>query len=960
MKYTILVFISLCQLIFFNELIAQKKFGSLISDSSYERTIDIEVFHQYELRLKKGTIALLNITNFDVRTELTVVSPNGIILEQVNTAETADFLIFESPVDGNYQFYIKTIEGERNLGKYTITAHYIPAIKNGKLDQITELLQVLEKPSRAGFATAIIKEGEVLFEHYSGFSNVEDRIKNNGETVFELASVSKQFTAFAIAKLEEQGKLSVEEDIRKYFPELPVYKTPIKIKHLLNHTSGIIDSEYPLALAGFENDPIDIDRVINFLKNTPDQYFTSGSEFAYSNDGYTLLGELVHRVTKQTFRTWMKQNIFDSLRMDKTLIRDSPEIVIPNRATSYISYTGDTHFRRLSFDFYAPGGCSVRSSLEDLLKWVDYLNDGYRSQEKVFEIINTVEKFDNGDAMGYAYGNFVGDFRGLKRFNHLGLSAGFTTSLVRFPEENLGFIFLGNDGEFRNYYLARKIYEIYLDEKLTPKTEVFKGIETALPIKEELNSSKSTFQQLNLADYEGSYFSQQINTTYTFQVIKDTLFALSAAYKPIPIIAGTKDSLKTKEGLVIIFRRDYNGNVSECTFYAGNYGIEFTQIPVAKKWSKANYWKSPVFQQQLKDTLKKIESTKILTGFAVSVFDGSETFLQEGFGYANVENKKPYNKETVQLIASVSKSITAMAIMKAMEMGYFKLDDPINDYLPYKITNPNFPDVDITIRHLITHTSSLTDTENYRHSYVFRNSLEQKNWPQPHHPRLHLFNNNEKLPLSAFLDLIINPSSSWYNKDEMYTNQRPGTNYEYSNLGFALLGYIIETTANVDFMDFTQQHIFDPLEMESSTWELEKVDPQHHTTYYLENYKVCPNYSINTTPEGGLYTNIVDLTKFLQEAIRGYAGRGKILTHSSYKEMFKNQSDLYEINEGLGWDLSFPCCIGHAGNDFGVATVMYFQPSTGIGRIVFSNTSAETDEIDSTFYGIMNLLFLEE
>jgi len=279
--------------------------------------------------------------------------------------------------------------------------------------------------------------------------------------------------------------------------------------------------------------------------------------------------------------------------------------------------------------------------------------------------------------------------------------------------------------------------------------------------------------------------------------------------------------------------------------------------------------------------------------------------------------------------------------------------------LPFKVKNPNFPDDDITIRHLLTHTSSLDDTENYNHGYVFRKPLEQKNWPEPHHQNLHLYNNNEKMSLSDFLDTMIDPNSKWY-KTEMYSKERPGTNFKYSNMGFALLGYIIETTTKTDFMDFTQKHIFDPLDMKSSTWELEKVDSKKHTTYYLENYKPCPDYSINTIPDGGLYTNIIDLTKFLQEAIKGYAGRGKILSQASYSEMFSMQSNLIEIEGGLGWDLSIPCCIGHGGNDFGVATLMYFQPSTGIGRIIFSNTSIESDLVEDVFYGMMGLLFLEE
>ena len=103
-----------------------------------------------------------------------------------------------------------------------------------------------------------------------------------------------------------------------------------------------------------------------------------------------------------------------------------------------------------------------------LIKWVNYLDQGYQSDASLFQRINHVDELPNGDSSEYAYGNFITDFRGLKRISHLGLSAGFTTSVARFPEEELSFIFLGNDGDFRNYYLSRKIYEIFLSDRINP------------------------------------------------------------------------------------------------------------------------------------------------------------------------------------------------------------------------------------------------------------------------------------------------------------------------------------------------------------------------------------------------------------------------------------------------------------------------------------------------------------
>jgi len=739
---------------------------------------------------------------------------------------------------------------------------------------------------------------------------------------------------------------------------LPIYKTTIKIKHLLNHTSGIIDSEYPLALAGYEDDPIEIERVLNFLKNCPDQYFESGSEFAYSNDGYTLLGELVDRVTDQSFAEWMKENIFMPLGMKNTVIRDSPDLVIPHRSTSYIAYTGDQLARRQSFDFYAPGGCSVRSNLNDMVTWINYLNQGNQSEETLFRKINQVDTFASGESVEYAFGNFHTDFRGIERISHLGLSAGFNTSLARFPELNYSFIHLGNDGEFCNYYLSRKIYEIYLSDHLEPKTEKFKFTIPIQDSKDKIENKPPI--NLYLSDYTGSYFSPQLNASFSFQVKQDTLYALSSAYKDIPLVAIGVDSFSSDEDFMetIVFTRDYEQSVSDCLIYNDDdhYGIQFNLIPNTKPWTTPKQWKSTEFIEAMTDTLHDIEATKVLPGFVVSVFNESETILQKGFGYSNVEKGKEYNSETIQMIASISKSVTGMAAMKAMELGHLSLDDSINDYLPFSLINPKFPDDEITIRHLLTHTSSLSGAKNYGHGYVFERSLNKDNWPEPHHKYFQYYNDNQKMSLSEFLETILSPKGKWFDEN-LYSDYKPGTNFDYSNLGFALVAYIIELATEVDFQEFTKQHIFIPLGMNASTWELDEVNEKHHITYYLENYNVCPRYSINTYSDGGLFTNIEDLTIFLQEVMKGFAGRGRILTTSSYQEMLNSQTDLIEIEGGLGWDLSIGCCIGHSGNDFGTSTFMYFEPETGIGRIVFTNISLELEELQDAMYGIMNLLF---
>lgn len=371
-----------------------------------------------------------------------------------------------------------------------------------------------------------------------------------------------------------------------------------------------------------------------------------------------------------------------------------------------------------------------------------------------------------------------------------------------------------------------------------------------------------------------------------------------------------------------------------------------------------DHWKDPNFLNKIDQSLLNIDSSGILPGFGVAVFDKDQIFFQKGYGFADKESNRAYTPQTVQIIASVTKSINGMALMKLVDQGKINLDDPVNKYLPFELINPRFPKVPITLRHLATHTGSIDDPEVYAKSYVFTSALNKSQWPQAWHKIIPTYENNGAMDLAEFLSKIVPKSGEWYDKN-MYLRKKPGKKYVYSNLGAALLGYIVEWVSGLDYRTFVKQEILDPLGMTSSTWYLEEIDSSIHTRYYLENYHPVPNYSINTYPDGGLYSTVEDLSKFLQEVLKGYAGEGTLLSQNSYREMLKIQSPVAE--EGIGWDFSFPCCIGHSGNDFGTTTLMFFEPTTGIGRIIFANISAERDEIYNNIYGnMMPLLFRKE
>ena len=360
---------------------------------------------------------------------------------------------------------------------------------------------------------------------------------------------------------------------------------------------------------------------------------------------------------------------------------------------------------------------------------------------------------------------------------------------------------------------------------------------------------------------------------------------------------------------------------------------------------------------------------KYFNGLGVAIVDSSGFLYKKGFGFADVKSRKPYTENTIQPIASVSKTFIGVALLKAQEKGLLNLDDPVNKHLPFKVRNPNFPNEDITIRQLTTHTSSIIDTENYMDkSYVLKDEIDStrikvENIPQDFNP------NYTNMPIAEFLENYLSTNGNWYNENAFTTN-KPGQFFEYTNVGATLGAYIIEVVSNTSYADFTTDHILKPLGMDDSGWNYGDVDFENVSKLYSDNETELPYYSLITYPDGGFITNLNDLGSYLTELIKGYSGNGTILTQESYKELFKQQltgenfaedrntNNPYddEYNSGVFMGFSFSDNVGHTGGDPGVSSLMFFNQKNKIGRILFVNTNIQDQSGFDAYFGIMNKL----
>jgi len=365
--------------------------------------------------------------------------------------------------------------------------------------------------------------------------------------------------------------------------------------------------------------------------------------------------------------------------------------------------------------------------------------------------------------------------------------------------------------------------------------------------------------------------------------------------------------------------------------------------------------KSQTTPEALSQALGKTFQNSKIAGMAVAIVNKDKVLYQNQFGYADTATKKPYTQNTIHNIGSTSKTFIGIALMQLVEQGKLTLDTEINDILPFEVNNPYHPNVAITIRQLATHTSSIRDrTFNYDlRAYTSDDKTKgnRKGLPFIYKIQFKRMLKNEALPLGEFLENTLAKKGKWYKKKNFY-KAAPGTTEQYSNIGAGLAGYIVELVAGEKYANYVVNHILKPLKMDATGWTPATTNSTQFAKRYV-NGVAFPNYSLTTYPDGALISSAADLTSYLMAMIRGYKGKSQLLSAQSFQEMMRNQYDQSPLantiqktegRSGIFWDIFAKKGkgeIGHNGSDPGILTFMYFDPDSGIGCLLFTNTDAE-------------------
>ncbi len=337
-------------------------------------------------------------------------------------------------------------------------------------EQVDGLFAPWDRPDSPGFALAVVQDGRIVYKRGYGMADLERDVPLTPASIFDIASTSKQFVAMAVLMLANEGKLSLDEDVRTCLPEVPDYGKPITIRHLVHHTSGIRDYVELMMLAGmsWEYDYYE-EEIIALIARQKALNFEPGEEYLYSNSGYLLLGQIVQRVSGQSLGDFARERIFESLGMHHTCFYDDFRRIVPNRAIGYTrSSKGGYEIELYKNDLVGNGG--VLTSVEDLFLWDQNFYDNRLGGggPGLIEQMHTPGTLNDGEELDYAFGLIVGEYRGLRMVSHAGGWAGYRAELIRFPDQRFSVICLSNLANTDPTAMAKRVADLYLAGEMQP------------------------------------------------------------------------------------------------------------------------------------------------------------------------------------------------------------------------------------------------------------------------------------------------------------------------------------------------------------------------------------------------------------------------------------------------------------------------------------------------------------
>ncbi len=533
--------------------------------------------HKFPINPGAGKFAYFILQQDGIDAVITVYDPDG---KKIQTFDSPNGSKGPEPVtlftdrSGAYLLEVSALGEKEIQGKYTmkwVKLEPTGATPQQQIDQIFTPWNSLKNP---GASVGVEKDGKIVFSKGYGSAELEYNVPITSTTVFHIASVSKQFTCFSILLLQKEGKLSIYDDIRKYLPEVPDFGKTITLNHLMHHTSGLRDQWELLAMAGWRlDDIITKENILNMVRHQRDLNFNPGDEFLYCNTGFTLLAEIVARVSGETFPEFTRKHIFGPLKMSHTLFYDDCEKIVVNRAYSF--YADTTGYKKSILSYSNAGATSLFTTSEDLCRWAANFENPVVGGRDIISQMNQRGILNRGDTLTYAMGQDIVKYKGLKMIIHGGADAGYRSILVRFPDQKFSVNVLSNYASFDPGGMALTIADLFLKDK--EAVEALKKPETAINATPDKNVINIPYDML--ISYCGKY-EWQPSVYVTISMENEKLFVEAPELPKTQMTAVSADEFDVKPvSARVRFIKDDSGKVIKMLVRMGGGEVTAPRMP---------------------------------------------------------------------------------------------------------------------------------------------------------------------------------------------------------------------------------------------------------------------------------------------------------------------------------------------------------------------------------------------
>ena len=438
---------------------------------------------------------------------------------------------------------------------------------------VDRLFEAQISTNTPGCAVGASRGSDVLYTNGYGIANLDYTLPITADTVFDVGSVTKQFTAASIVLLSLDGALSLDDNVRSHLPELPDYEPPITIRHLLHHTSGIRDYLNLMALGGREfYAPIRHQDIVELLARQHALNSSAGERYSYSNTGYMLLATIVERVSGKSYGTFARERIFEPLDMTQSFLYEDAERIVSNRGTGYAP-GGNQGYRVVhNYSFATAGDGQLYTTVGDLLRWSHAVLSNQVGGPEFGQLMLRRGTLDSGEPLDYGAGLTLGTYRGRLTNGHGGSTWGFRAHLVRFPEADFTVAVLCNREDVNPRALAYDVADLYLDDRLG-------AVDETRPARRRQSNRPpdhlSTPDKLD--DYVGDFYSVELDVTYHVLIDDAALQVRVGRWPPLDLLGVDDDTFIGTDfpawtgprRVELTFTRDRDRTVAGLTLSAG-------------------------------------------------------------------------------------------------------------------------------------------------------------------------------------------------------------------------------------------------------------------------------------------------------------------------------------------------------------------------------------------------------